>query len=83
MEEPPATTYLVKGAAIRTRRKELGMTQAECAAAARISRPYLSQLETRARQNLTPPTYKALRTALDVQLHDTRLLDQQEPHRKD
>ncbi|RBL85962.1 XRE family transcriptional regulator, partial [Streptomyces cavourensis] len=46
MEQPPATTYEVDGAEIRTRRKELGMSQAECAATARIARPYLSQIET-------------------------------------
>ena len=78
MERPPATTYLVKGAAIRIRRKELGLSQAQCAAAAGISRPYLSQLETGVRQHATPPTYTALRTALQLACHDRRLLDPDE-----
>lgn len=46
MEQPPATTYQVDGAEIRTRRMELGMSQAECAARTQITRPYLSQIET-------------------------------------
>lgn len=65
MERPPAT-YQVNGAAIRTRRKELGMSTAECAAAAGISRPYLSQLELAHRRHTRPPIYAALRTALRV-----------------
>ncbi|MER5678632.1 helix-turn-helix transcriptional regulator [Mesorhizobium sp. B2-3-3] len=76
MEQPPATTYEVDGAEIRTRRKELGMSQAECAATARIARPYLSQIENGTRRHLRPPTYKALRTTLQLGPDDRRLLDQ-------
>ncbi|MFJ3084692.1 helix-turn-helix domain-containing protein [Streptomyces halstedii] len=84
MEQPPATTYQVDGAEIRTRRMELGMSQAECAAQARIARPYLSQLETGERRHLRPPTYKALRTTLQIAHDDSRLLDQRgDPHRKE
>ncbi|MFJ3089112.1 helix-turn-helix domain-containing protein [Streptomyces sp. NPDC086838] len=78
MEQPPATTYEVDGAEIRTRRKELGMSQAECAATAGIARPYLSQLELGARRHLRPPTYKALRTTLQIAPDDRRLLDASE-----
>lgn len=84
MEQPPATTYLVNGAAIRIRRMELGMKQPECAAIAGISRPYLSQLETGARRDMTPPTYMALRTALQLDPTDSRLLAPAESqHRKE
>jgi transcriptional regulator with XRE-family HTH domain len=52
----------------------LGMHQVDCAAQAGISRPYLSQLETGARRDMTPPTYTALRTALQLKATDHRLL---------
>ncbi|MFE2497165.1 helix-turn-helix domain-containing protein [Streptomyces scopuliridis] len=84
MEQPPATTYQVDGAEIRTRRMELGLTQAECAARARIARPYLSQLETGERRHLRPPTYTALRAALALTPDDRRLLAPDENrHRKE
>ncbi|MGW0780406.1 helix-turn-helix domain-containing protein [Streptomyces sp. NPDC002913] len=84
MEQPPATTYQVDGAEIRTRRKELGMSQAECAANARIARPYLSQIENGTRRHLRPPTYQALRTTLQIPQDDSRLLDQRgDPHGKE
>lgn len=84
MERPPATTYLVNGAALRTRRKELGMHQAECAAQAGISSGYLRQLELGFRHTLRPPTYMALRTALQLTPEDERLLAPTEgPHRKE
>lgn len=84
MEQPPATTYQVDGAEIRTRRKELGMSQAECAAKARIARPYLSQIETGTRQHLRPPTYMALRIALEVAPLNRRLLaPDEDQHRKE
>lgn len=71
MERPPAT-YRVNGAAIRTRRKELGMELAECAAVVGISRAYLDQLELGHRERPGPRIYAALRTALRVT--DDRLL---------
>ena len=71
MERPPAT-YRVNGAAIRTRRKDLGMGLAECAAVIGISRAYLDQLELGHRQHPRPRIYAALRTALRVT--DDRLL---------
>jgi transcriptional regulator with XRE-family HTH domain len=72
--ETPQPTIQVAGAAIRTRRKELGLSRDECAEAAGISGPYLSQLETGARREMRPPTYKRLRTALQIQPDDRSLL---------
>lgn len=84
MEQPPATTYLVNGAAIRIRRKELGMDLVECAAKAGISRAYLNQLELGHRDRMKPPTYMALRTALQLEPTDRRLLaPAEDPHRKE
>lgn len=72
--EQPAATYQVLGAAIRTRRMHLGLSIAECAGAAGISRPYLNQLELGKRHRMTPGTYLGLRRALDLPATDTRLL---------
>lgn len=73
MHRPPAT-FQVDGTAIRTRRKELGLSRDDCANGAGISGPYLSQLENGAREHMRPPTYKRLRTVLDVPENDERLL---------
>jgi transcriptional regulator with XRE-family HTH domain len=82
--ERPQPTVQVAGAAIRTRRKELGLSRDECATKAQISGPYLSQLENGARREMRPPTYKRLRTALQIQQDDRRLLaPTEEQHRKD
>ncbi|GAA3268113.1 helix-turn-helix domain-containing protein [Streptomyces lavendulae] len=75
MERPPAT-YRVNGAAIRTRRKDLGMDLAECAAAAGISRAYLDQLELGYRERPSPRIYAGLRTALRIT--DDQLLANEE-----
>lgn len=77
MHKPP-TTYQVDGAAIRTRRKQLGLSQAECADRAGITRAYLSQLETGARQDMRPPTYARLRSALKSKQSDRLLLPTQQ-----
>jgi transcriptional regulator with XRE-family HTH domain len=77
MSKPPAT-YQVDGAAIRTRRKALGLSQAECARRAGITRAYLSQLETGARQDMRPPTYARLRSALKSKRSDRLLLRTQQ-----
>lgn len=81
----PQPTFQVDGAAIRTRRKDLGMTQAMCATAASISRSYLAEIEAGHRKRMRPPTYAGLRTALQVQLNDRTLLDptQEQQHRKE
>jgi transcriptional regulator with XRE-family HTH domain len=83
--ERPQPTIPVDGAAIRTRRKELGLSRNECAKAAGITGPYLSQLELGARREMRPPTYTRLRTVLQIQQDDRRLLaPPEEPqHRKD
>ena len=82
--ETPQPTYQVDGAEIRTRRKELGLTRDECATKAQISGPYLSQLENGTRREMRPPTYRRLRTALQIQQDDRRLLaPTEEQHRKD
>jgi transcriptional regulator with XRE-family HTH domain len=62
---------------------ELGLTQAKCAARARISRPYLSQLETGARRDMQPPTYKRLRTVLRLSATNRRLLAPEEAQQKE
>ncbi|MFJ2515566.1 helix-turn-helix domain-containing protein [Streptomyces griseoviridis] len=73
MHKAPAT-FRVDGTAIRTRRKELGLSRNDCAQRAGISGPYLSQIETGVRRDLRPPTYQRLRTVLDVSANDRRLL---------
>ena len=89
MDRPPTTeevpaTFQVNGAAIRTRRKHLGMTQGMCADAASISRSYLAEIEAGHRQRMRPPTYAGLRTALQIQPDDEQLLTPTEgQHRKD
>jgi transcriptional regulator with XRE-family HTH domain len=83
MDRPPAT-FQVDGAAIRTRRKELGMNQYQCADAASISRSYLAEIEAGHRQRMRPPTYAGLRTALQIEPQDELLLaPHQEQHRKE
>ncbi|MFR0351834.1 helix-turn-helix domain-containing protein [Streptomyces sediminimaris] len=78
------TTFQVDGTAIRTRRKELGLSRDDCATGAGISGPYLSQLENGARRDMRPPTYTRLRSVLDVPADDTRLLaPTEEPRRKE
>lgn len=74
MERPQPATFQVDGAAIRTRRKELGLTRNQCANKASITGPYLSQLENGTRRDMRPPTYQRLRTALQIQPDDSRLL---------
>lgn len=82
--ERPQPTIQVAGAAIRTRRKQLGLSRDDCAAAAGISGPYLSQLENGARREMRPPTYTRLRTALQIQPDDRQLLaPPEEQHGKD
>ncbi|MFG2503627.1 helix-turn-helix domain-containing protein [Streptomyces sp. NPDC048441] len=70
MEDRPPTTFQVDGAAIRTRRNDLGMTQAMCANAASISRSYLAEIEAGHRWRMRPPAYAGLRTALQIQVDD-------------
>lgn len=73
MDKPPAT-YQVKGAAIRIRRMQLGLTLRGCARAAGLAHSYLSELETGIKEDMRPPKYAALRTALQIQSDDPQLL---------
>lgn len=83
MHRPPAT-FQVDGTAIRTRRMELGLTQDECAARTGITREYLSQLETGARERMRPPTYRRLCQTLKTRSNIRRLLaPTEEQHGKD
>ncbi|MGW9058849.1 helix-turn-helix domain-containing protein [Streptomyces sp. NPDC055733] len=83
--ERPQPTIPVDGAAIRTRRKALGLSRDDCATRAGISGPYLSQLENGDRLKMRPPTYLRLRTALQIQQDDRQLLapNEEPEHRKD
>ncbi|MEV7466217.1 helix-turn-helix transcriptional regulator [Streptomyces kronopolitis] len=69
MNNPPAT-YQVNGAAIRATRKRRGLGIRETAEAAGISRSYLQRLETGIREQMRPPTFAALRTALHADHHE-------------
>ncbi|MES9522391.1 helix-turn-helix domain-containing protein [Streptomyces capoamus] len=80
----PQPTFQVDGAAIRTRRMQLGLSQAQCARAARISRSYLTEIEAGLKEHMRPPTYAGLRTALQIQPDDPLLLaPPEEQHRKE
>ncbi|MFF3643436.1 helix-turn-helix domain-containing protein [Streptomyces sp. NPDC002564] len=57
-------TYEVDGDAIRTERMQSGMTRAQLATAAGISRRYVCHLENGTRRRMSPPSYVALRAAL-------------------
>jgi hypothetical protein len=60
------------------------MSLATCAEAAGISKSYLTELEVGTKQHMRPPTYAGLRTALQIQPDDRRLLAPPgEQHRKE
>ena len=73
MEQPPPT-YQVKGAEIRKLRMQAGLSTAEMAKAAAISRRYLNHLETGYRTRMRPGPYQRLRTALGLPADSTQLL---------
>ena len=83
--ERPQPTFQVDGRAIRKRRMELGMTGRGCARAAGLSHSYLSELETGIKEDMRPPKYAGLRTALQIQPDDRRLLTPtpEDQHRKE
>ena len=85
MDRPQPTVFQVVGAAIRKRRMEVGLTLRQCARQAGISHSYLSEIETGLKGDMRPPTYGGLRTALQLQHDDRRLLTPlpEEQHRKD
>jgi transcriptional regulator with XRE-family HTH domain len=73
MEATPPT-YQVKGAEIRKLRMKAGLSTAELAKKALISRRYLGHLETGYRTRMRPGPYQRLRTALDLPVDSTQLL---------
>ncbi|MFL6096106.1 MAG: helix-turn-helix domain-containing protein [Blastococcus sp.] len=73
MEQPPPT-YQVKGAEIRRLRMQAGLSTAEMAGRAQISRRYLGHLETGYRTRMRPGPYQRLRTALGLPAESTKLL---------
>ncbi|WP_432138967.1 helix-turn-helix domain-containing protein [Streptomyces sp. bgisy154] len=81
----PHPTFQVDGREIRKRRMELGLTLRQCAKAAGISHSYLSEIETGLKEDMRPPTYAGLRTTLQIQPDDRRLLlpTPEEQHRKE
>lgn len=50
------------------------MSLAQCADAAGISKSYLTELEVGVKERMRPPKYAGLRTALQIQPADRRLL---------
>lgn len=63
---------------------ELGLSLRGCARAAGIAHSYLSEIENGLKEDMRPPTYAGLRTALQIQPDDKQLLTPpEEPHRKD
>lgn len=60
------------------------MTLRDCARAAGMAHSYLSELETGLKEDMRPPKYAGLRTALQIQADDPQLLTPpEEQHRKD
>ncbi|MER7953901.1 helix-turn-helix transcriptional regulator [Streptomyces sp. NPDC096030] len=64
MHQPPTTQ--VDGADLRRRRMAAGVEISELAAAAGISRRYLSHLETGTRSRMRPAPHKRLFAALEA-----------------
>ncbi|HEY6114751.1 MAG TPA: helix-turn-helix transcriptional regulator [Candidatus Dormibacteraeota bacterium] len=85
MEKPQPTVFQVVGAEIRKRRMQVGLNLRQCARRAGISHSYLSEIETGLKRDMRPPTYAGLRTALQIQPDDRRLLlpTPEEQHRKE
>jgi transcriptional regulator with XRE-family HTH domain len=73
MEQPPPT-YQVKGAEIRKLRMQAGLSTAEMARRAQISRRYLGHLETGYRTRMRPGPYQRLRTALGLPADSQQIL---------
>lgn len=62
----PQTTLPVDGPELRKRRMAAGLEIDDLAGAARISRSYLSHLETGSRTRMRPARYKRLFDALEA-----------------
>ncbi|MEU8525312.1 helix-turn-helix transcriptional regulator [Streptomyces sp. NPDC048629] len=65
MHQPP-TTLPVDGPELRKRRMDAGLEIDDLARAARISRSYLSHLETGSRTRMRPTRFKRLFAALEA-----------------
>jgi predicted transcriptional regulator len=65
MHQPP-TTIPVDGPKLRKRRMDAGLEIDDLATAARISRSYLSHLETGSRTRMRPARHKRLFDALEA-----------------
>lgn len=61
----------VDGAKVRLLRENAGLTLTELAQRARISKPYLSQIE-RGLRNPSPPVASRIANALDIAIVDMR-----------
>lgn len=77
MEATPPT-FKVNGAEIRRLRMKAGLSTAELAKNALISRRYLGHLEIGYRTRMRPTSYGRLRTALGLPADSTKLLAPQE-----
>jgi transcriptional regulator with XRE-family HTH domain len=73
MEQPPPT-FQVKGAEIRELRMQAGLSTAELARHAGISRRYLNHLENGYRTRMRPGPYQRLRTAFGLAADSDRIL---------
>lgn len=71
--EPLPPTIEVDGAAIRARRKELGLTIATLADRANMSLQYVSQLERGDRSRMSPPLFRLLVAALQMRRRENEL----------
>ena len=81
MHQPP-TTLQVDGADLRQRRMAAGVEISELAAAAGISRRYLSHLETGTRSRMRPAPHKRLFAALAA-AEQRSLAPLEGPHKKE
>jgi len=72
--EQPLPTYQVNGAEIRKLRMQAGLSTAELAQRAEISRRYLNHLENGYRTRMRPTAHSRLRAALGLQADSTQLL---------
>jgi transcriptional regulator with XRE-family HTH domain len=74
MEQPPPT-FQVKGAEIRKLRMQAGLSTAELARHAGISRRYLNHLENGYRTRMRPGPYQRLRTAFGLPADSQQLIE--------
>ncbi|MEC4016006.1 helix-turn-helix domain-containing protein [Streptomyces sp. H27-D2] len=80
MHQVPPPTFRVDGAALRTRRMQLGQSTTELATATGVSDSYIRKLEGGTRCRMRPRHYTALRAALRTT--DTDLLTTEDPQER-